>query len=484
MTSPDQLAFLQAGPTTKRAVPTTVEQPYFDTMLAQPAFTPGTCANILAFGGVADGVTDNLTAFNAAVQASQTACQFTGSISGTTLTVTDVIIGNLVVGHTLFGTGVTAATTITALVTGTGGIGTYTVSTSQTVASESMGSGFAGRICVYFPPGKYFFSGTAVVTIPTSPGAVTIQGAGSEVTELTFGNTAAPGIQINYHDHFSCAHIRGMTFTARAALAGYGIHVVQTASSTAGSGGYPLTDITDCVFRGADGWNEIYCWSSGVHVNGVSNINFENCTFYGPTGTPSGIGIYLDFAPDTTIIPVVYNIIGCSFTHLNVGLQYGGNCQGVTVNYSNFTANFYGIQIPASASNVDQLSVSTCQMNNIGYSIETLEPCQSVTIVNNLFLVENNSAAINLFGAAQFSITGNIFAPSTEPPTNQTGIVIGAYNQGSGVITGNQFDVLNLGINLQAGSGRVNVQSNSYSPTIGGTVLNNGIGNTIGGGSQ
>lgn len=62
----------------------------------------------------------------------------TGSIAGTTLTVTAVTSGGLQVGNVISGTGVTAGTTITAIVTGTGGVGTYTVSATQTVASTSV----------------------------------------------------------------------------------------------------------------------------------------------------------------------------------------------------------------------------------------------------------------------------------------------------------------------------------------------------------
>ena len=62
----------------------------------------------------------------------------TGSISGTTLTVTAFSGGALAVGHVLTGTGVTAGTKITAFGTGTGGTGTYTVSASQTVASTTI----------------------------------------------------------------------------------------------------------------------------------------------------------------------------------------------------------------------------------------------------------------------------------------------------------------------------------------------------------
>lgn len=63
---------------------------------------------------------------------------FTGAISGTDLTVSAVASGALNVGDNVAGAGVTAGTTITALGSGTGGTGTYTVSASQTVASEAM----------------------------------------------------------------------------------------------------------------------------------------------------------------------------------------------------------------------------------------------------------------------------------------------------------------------------------------------------------
>lgn len=69
---------------------------------------------------------------------------FTGSISGTTLTVTAVKNGTIAINQALFGVGVTQETVITALGTGTGGIGTYTINQSQTVASELMNSATAG----------------------------------------------------------------------------------------------------------------------------------------------------------------------------------------------------------------------------------------------------------------------------------------------------------------------------------------------------
>lgn len=66
----------------------------------------------------------------------------TGSITGTTLTVTAISQGAVSMGQTLSGTGITAGTTIVGFLTGAGGnineAGTYTVNISQTVASTTI----------------------------------------------------------------------------------------------------------------------------------------------------------------------------------------------------------------------------------------------------------------------------------------------------------------------------------------------------------
>lgn len=66
------------------------------------------------------------------------AASVTASIAGTTMTVTAVGAGALAVGQVIAGTGVVEGTKITALGTGSGGTGTYTVGNSQTVASTTI----------------------------------------------------------------------------------------------------------------------------------------------------------------------------------------------------------------------------------------------------------------------------------------------------------------------------------------------------------
>jgi hypothetical protein len=69
------------------------------------------------------------------------ACEFTGSISATTLTVSAVASGTLQVGSEIYGSSVVAGTYITALGTGTGTTGTYTVSSSQTRSGTMFAKG-------------------------------------------------------------------------------------------------------------------------------------------------------------------------------------------------------------------------------------------------------------------------------------------------------------------------------------------------------
>ena len=91
---------------------------------------------------------------------------FTGVISGTTLTATfgtgqnQTTQGSIFVGAIITGTGVAAGTKITALGTGVGVSGTYTVSISQTVPSTTMTSTGANDGLWTVPNGVYSVAAT------------------------------------------------------------------------------------------------------------------------------------------------------------------------------------------------------------------------------------------------------------------------------------------------------------------------------------
>jgi hypothetical protein len=115
-----------------------------------------------------------------------------GAISGTTLTVSSVGSGALVVGTYITGTGITPGTYITVFGTGTGGVGTYTISASQTVSSTTItGQPVVGSTFVAAGVG----SGTGTATVK-SIDSITLLGGVREINMLNGGSgyTTAPTV--------------------------------------------------------------------------------------------------------------------------------------------------------------------------------------------------------------------------------------------------------------------------------------------------
>jgi hypothetical protein len=99
----------------------------------------------------------------------------TGTITGNTLEVDFVNSGAITVGTFIVGTGVTAGSFVTEFVTGTGGVGSYTLNTTSTVSTSTALSGFVeGQIFISTSPGI----GTGTVTAGEGEG-VTRQGTGT-----------------------------------------------------------------------------------------------------------------------------------------------------------------------------------------------------------------------------------------------------------------------------------------------------------------
>jgi hypothetical protein len=127
---------------------------------------------------------------------------FTGSIATTTLTVTEMLTGSpIVLGMYIDGSSVTDGSYITAFVTGTGGVGTYTVSASSTASSTtitahtnvpldnpspmSLGIGPLGRIYVWdIVPQAVVTNNIAATQTPAGAGSLTLT-AGTSVKSVT-----------------------------------------------------------------------------------------------------------------------------------------------------------------------------------------------------------------------------------------------------------------------------------------------------------
>jgi hypothetical protein len=112
----------------------------------------------------------------------QIGASFTGSISGTTLTVSGggILSGAIAIGQTLSGSGVTAGTTIVGYTTGAGGnvneLGTYTVSKSQTVSTTTISAYYERPLTIE----------SAFVRVSTTSNGVPIYGGGLDYPVAVF----------------------------------------------------------------------------------------------------------------------------------------------------------------------------------------------------------------------------------------------------------------------------------------------------------
>jgi len=163
---------------------------------------------------------------------------FTGSISGTTLNVTGITNGTIAAGQSLFGVGVTSETVITALGSGSGGLGTYTVNLSQTVTSRQMNSTTVGAQVTGSITGT-----TLTAATPTSGTLYvgqTIQGAGvTALTIITALGTGSGG---------AGTYTVSTSQTVAASTTLYGLNFSQLPTSDGAFSGGTNVDIVDNYF--------------------------------------------------------------------------------------------------------------------------------------------------------------------------------------------------------------------------------------------
>jgi hypothetical protein len=169
---------------------------------------------------------------------SPAAAVFYGSTSGTTLTVTGVSSGTIAVGQSLFGIGVLAQTVITALGTGTGGVGTYTINRSQTVAAGSMNSATVGAVVTAT------IAGTVMTVSAVASGVLhvgqTISGVGVTLgTIITALGTGSGGVG---------TYTLSVTSTVAVGVTMYGLNFSVLPSTDGAFSGANTVDIIDNYF--------------------------------------------------------------------------------------------------------------------------------------------------------------------------------------------------------------------------------------------
>jgi hypothetical protein len=169
---------------------------------------------------------------------SPSAAVFYGSTSGTTLTVTGVSSGVIAVGQSLFGIDVLPQTVITALGTGTGGVGTYTINRSQTVAARSLNSAAVAAVVTAT------IAGTVMTVSAVASGVLhvgqTISGAGVTIgTIITALGTGSGG---------AGTYTLSVASTVATGVTMYGLNFSVLPSTDGAFSGANTVDILDNYF--------------------------------------------------------------------------------------------------------------------------------------------------------------------------------------------------------------------------------------------
>ena len=204
-----------------------------------------------------------------------TSSTFTGSIATTTLTVTAMLSGDpITVGMFLdSSTSLTNGTYITAFGTGTGGVGTYTVSASQTVASStivgsgnallqnpsqmSVGVGPLGRVYIWDAVPQAKLTTNIVAAVITTATTLTLA-AGAGVTSVTT-TSGATVLQLDCPRAVSTTTGAGSPTTVNITVSGYDYYgqamseviATGTAASTTVNGKKAFYQISSVTASGA-----------------------------------------------------------------------------------------------------------------------------------------------------------------------------------------------------------------------------------------
>lgn len=132
----------------------------------------------------------------------------TGSISGNVMTVSAVGSGPVVVGGAITGAGMTAGTQITGLGTGTSGVGTYIVNNSQTFASGAISGTYgamtvtavgSGALAVGDPlAGANVTAGSVITSLGTGTGGLGTYNVSLTQTAASATITAAAAVETKW----------------------------------------------------------------------------------------------------------------------------------------------------------------------------------------------------------------------------------------------------------------------------------------------
>ena len=199
----------------------------------------GTASNFTVNGNlsVLGNQTNTGNFLAAGVLGAYTSASFTGGISngsglaGTILNVSAVASGTIFIGQRISGTGITSGTFVTGFGTGSGGIGTYTVNTSQLVGGGTTITGAASAIATTPASGDNSVNIATTAFVQSTVGVLgTMASQNASAVAITGGTIA--GVAISGAT-ITSSTVGGLTLGTN----GTGAKTISTSTPTGGSDG-------------------------------------------------------------------------------------------------------------------------------------------------------------------------------------------------------------------------------------------------------
>lgn len=356
---------------------------------------------------------------------------FTGSIATTTLTVTALLQGApLVVGIFIDGASVTDGSYITAFGTGTGGVGTYTVSASSTASSTTItahgnvafdnpspmdnGVGPLGRVYIWdVIPQTLQAAGLAASQTPTTASSLTLT-AGTSVKAVTTASgvsafaldvprgvsvTTATAAATTLASVIIANSTGGITYTSQSGLVtGQRMTISGTAGGTGSITGY--VDPTTYILTAVTATSATLTTTAGVAI--VTSA-----------GTPTGLTYTLGAAPVTVTVS---------------GIDYYGQSMSEAITSSaavstavNGKKAFY-LVTSATVSGATGTALTVGTTNVLGLPVRVFNVAYVASVKSNNVLAQDAGTFVAADTATATTTTGDVRG-TYAPATASTGIV-------------------------------------------------------------
>lgn len=334
-----------------------------------------------------------------------------------------------------------------------GGSGNGTTDNSPAMAAALSLLGSASG-CIYMPSGIWTFN-TAVTVNLAAGQTISFRGDSSKGTKLYFPSSA--GLIVNYHyssaigTSDSSVNVSDMTFAAGSQNVYDAIFLNQASTVTNGAVHYAVSNISNVAFIANVPYTSL--WSRAIRIKNVSNVNIDSVNILGGQSLVNGFGTLgtgievegLNASSYAFVINITNSYIG----FIGTALKLDSYWQGISVSQTNFTADQFGIYVPASQlGTLAQISVVASQFNCSTYGIGMDTFVDGLAVSNSYLVVPDNGIGVKETLGGGSVVNNRFVGPGNGNGAN--GVVIAG---GSGAtISANLFSFFNTAIWLQTGS--------------------------------